>query len=98
MPIYNQFVYKFKYKSLYSNEWSTLQFHVDEFDKMNMNDSSIDIPLLEAMNNLNKLPKCYILQTLNSLNHMICPLKKMNKSMGKKIDLKIFMIALTLLA
>ena len=66
MSICNQFVYKFKSKNLYSNEWSILQFHVDEFDKMNMNDSSIDILLHEAMNNLNKLPKCYILQILKA--------------------------------
>jgi hypothetical protein len=36
MPIRNEFVYKFKFESQYNDEWSTLQSHVDEFNKMHM--------------------------------------------------------------
>jgi hypothetical protein len=67
MHVYNQFVYRFQKESQYSDEWNTLQGHVDEFNKMHMKDPCIDNPLLEAMNELNKQSKRLILTNIEGI-------------------------------
>ena len=101
-PICNQYVNKFKTGSQYKDEWNMLQCHVDEFSKMHMNDSSIDIPLLVAMNDLNNRPQCFISTNIESIEPYDLSIekkeqrymKKKNKDIGKNIETKLHIITL----
>jgi hypothetical protein len=84
MPVRNQFVYKFQKGTEYSDEWNTLQGHVDEFSKMHLKDSSIDIPLPEAMNKLNKVSKCPISTNIEGIEPYDLSIEKKEQMKARK--------------
>jgi chromosomal replication initiation ATPase DnaA len=77
-------MHKFKIGSQYKDEWSMLQCHVDEFSKMHMNDSSIDIPLPVAMNDLNNRSQCFISTNIEGIKPYDLSIEKEEQRYRKK--------------
>jgi DNA replication protein DnaC len=77
-------MHRFQTRSQYEDEWSMLQYHVDEFSKMHMNDSSIDIPLLVAMKDLNNRSKCFISTNIEGIEPYDLSTKKIEQRDRKK--------------
>jgi hypothetical protein len=61
-----------------------MECHVDEFSKMHMNDSSIDIPLPVAMNDLNNRPQCFISTNIEGIEPYDLSIEKKEQRYRKK--------------
>jgi Cdc6-like AAA superfamily ATPase len=66
-----------------------MECHVDEFSKMHMNDSSIDIPLPVAMNDLNNRPQCFISTNIEGIEPYDLSIEKKEQRYRKKYGNKI---------